>query len=150
MSREGIKHLVQCHCVLPQYRGRTVPVFHKFVVFSVVEDDKVTPKIVNCGNCGAVHKVFEIGRSEIVIGKDDSRSAITVADITPSIPVDLQELLSTYNVDIATWEEVAFSLENEVFGKPIVLLREEVDGTTQGKYLEIVSRTKFKVVPFVD
>ena len=40
MSVEGVKHLIQCHCVLPQYRNANPPMFHKFVTFSVVDDDQ--------------------------------------------------------------------------------------------------------------
>ena len=62
----GFKHLVQCHCVLPQFRRRPEPVFHLFVVFSVLgNDDKVEPKYAECNNCGAVHHVTEVGQSEI-------------------------------------------------------------------------------------
>ena len=63
---QGFKHLVQCHCILPQYRKMKDPVFHKFVVFSTIDKkDNVEPKNVQCNNCGVIHKVFDICKSEI-------------------------------------------------------------------------------------
>ncbi len=34
----GQKHLIECHCILPQYRRSSNTVYHKFVVFSVIDD----------------------------------------------------------------------------------------------------------------
>lgn len=114
--------------------------FHKFVVFSVVNDkDEVTPKIVECNNCGAVHKVTELSKSEIVVGKDSVRSSVTVEDIKLSIPENIAGVLKSYNVDLPTWEEVQFSVENGDWGKEFILTKEEVEGVTQGKILRLVS-----------
>ena len=35
----GIKHLIQCHCILPQYRNIDDPIFHKFIVFSKMDSN---------------------------------------------------------------------------------------------------------------
>lgn len=135
----GVKHLVQCHCMLPQFRNNPVPVFHKFIVFSIIDDeDQVISKVVECNNCGAVHKVSELGKSNIVIGREDLRSVITIQDIQLSLPDNVSQILKSYNADITTWEEVQFGLENEEWGKEIVLTREEVQGITQGKILKLV------------
>ena len=67
----GQKHTIQCHCILPQYKGRKDPIFHKVVVFSVIgDDDKVQEKIVNCNNCGVPHRIIDICQSEIIF-KDE-------------------------------------------------------------------------------
>ena len=127
------------------------PVFHKFVVFSVVNDkDEVTPKIVECNNCGAVHKVTELSKSEIVVGKDSVRSSVTVEDIKLSIPENIAGVLKSYNVDLPTWEEVQFSVENGDWGKEFILTKEEVEGVTQGKILRLVSPpSNIKIESFV-
>jgi hypothetical protein len=127
------------------------PVFHKFVVFSVVNDkDEVTPKIVECNNCGAVHKVTELSKSEIVVGKDSIRSSVTVEDIKLSIPENIAGVLKSYNVDLPTWEEVQFSVENGDWGKEFILTKEEVEGVTQGKILRLVSPpSNIKIESFV-
>ena len=77
----GQQHLIQCHCVLPQYRGRKDPVYHKFTVFSIIdESDTVVPKFVQCNNCGVIHKVYDICKSEIITGKDEMRNTAKIDD----------------------------------------------------------------------
>ncbi len=40
----GLKHMVECNCILPQYRNQTPAVFHQFVVFSIINrDDELQP-----------------------------------------------------------------------------------------------------------
>jgi len=146
---EGVKHLIQCHCVLPQYRKLPEPLFHKFVVFSVIDDeDQVVPKMARCNNCGAVHKVIEIGRSEIVIRKEDSRAITTEAELALSLPEDLVKLFRTYEVDLATWEQTAFILDNQKWNSTITLIRETEDDDTSGKILTILGTNRFRVDTF--
>ena len=93
---KGAKHLIQCHCILPQFRRMKDPIFHKFVVFTVIDDnDKVLPKIVHCNNCGIVHNVVDICQSEIVTGREMSLSVMTKEDIRACIPENLSKLLDT-------------------------------------------------------
>lgn len=127
------------------------PVFHKFVVFSVINDkDEVIPKIVECNNCGTVHKVTELGKSEIVVGRDSVSSAVSIEDIQLSLPDNISKILKNYKVDLPTWEEVQFSLENDEWGKEILLTKEEVDGVTQGKILRLISTPdKIKIESFI-
>lgn len=135
----GIKHLIQCHCILPQYRNTPNPIFHRFVVFSVIDDDDaVVPKVVACNNCGAVHKVTEIWKSSIVIGRDDLQSAMTVEDISLSLPDNVVQVLKSYKVDLPTWEEVLFAFEQDAWGTEIVLTRDTVGELTQGKMLRLI------------
>ena len=48
----GTKHLIQCHCVLPQFRKMDNPIFHKFVVYSrFSEESIVEERLVKCNNC---------------------------------------------------------------------------------------------------
>ena len=83
---KGVKHLVQCHCILPQYKNAKDPVFHKFTVFSVIDDsDTVVSKYAECNNCGAAHKVYDICKSEIVVGKDEVRSYLKISDFQAQV-----------------------------------------------------------------
>ena len=103
----GQQHLIQCHCVLPQYRGRKDPVYHKFTVFSIIdESDTVVPKFVQCNNCGVIHKVYDICKSEIITGKDEMRNTAKIDDFKFGIPNDLINLLTTYNCDVNIWEHI--------------------------------------------
>ena len=77
----GFKHLIQCHCILPQYRKLDNPIFHKFVVFSKFGDDEdVIPKIVKCNNCDVAHKVTDFCKSEIMLDGEDVH-ILSVGDI---------------------------------------------------------------------
>ena len=80
-----VKHLIECHCTLPQYRNRPDIVYHKFPVFSLLESDSVVEKLARCNNCDAVHRVFDVCKSEIFIGDLDI-SAIKTQQEAPSAP----------------------------------------------------------------
>ena len=144
---KGVKHLLQCHCVLPQYRKMPDPVFHQFMAFSIIdlESDTVIPKFSECNNCGAVHKVIDFCRSEIVVGKEDMRSQLSIKDIRHSIPEALFELLEAYNKEIPDFEHAQFILENESWDDYIVLTREEIEDYVQGKLVRFISNEKFRV-----
>ena len=146
----GIKHLIECHCILPQYRSRKNPVFHKFIVFSVVDpSDTCVPKFVQCNNCSAVHKVYDMCKSEIIVGKDELRSVTKIEEIKLGLNSDVKELLESYDCDIASWEMVKFVIENEQWGKTVVITQDTIDETIQGKALVVVSKDNFKIENFM-
>tara|TARA_B100000131_G_scaffold282079_1_gene289075 strand:- start:254 stop:715 length:462 start_codon:yes stop_codon:yes gene_type:complete len=142
----GFKHLVQCHCILPQYKNKPEPLFHKFPVFSVVdESDTVIVKYAECNNCGAAHKVYDLCKSEILVGRDEVRSKMSITDFKFSLPSDLYELLVQYNKELPDFEMSQFIIDNEVWDKTIVLTREEMDDTIQGKLLRFLEDNKFRI-----
>jgi len=145
----GIKHLVTCRCVLPQFRMSQNPPQHQFVVFSVVGDDGTTvPKFAQCNNCGVIHRVTEINRSEVVSGREDMRSIPTIDDIKLDMPPRLADLLETNSADLATWEAVQHVLETKQWGSFAVLTTDEEVGLRQGKYVRIMGENLFKVETF--
>jgi hypothetical protein len=147
---DGVKHLVQCHCVLPQYRKRKDPVFHKFLAFSIIDDDdNVIPKFVQCDNCGIVHRVIDICKSEFVTGREELKTFTQKADIAFSLDKSICEVLESYNCDISTWEEVKFIIDYQKWGRRVVLTRETIDSQTQGKALVINGRNDMQIEPFV-
>lgn len=146
----GIKHLIECHCVLPQYRNSTNPVFHKFVVFSIIDNsDTVIPKYVQCNNCDVVHKVFDICKSEIAMGKDELRAVIRKEEILLGMRQDVISVLESYNVDLPTWENVKFILDNKKWGSFVVLAKDTLDNEDTGKALVFESAEKFKIETFI-
>jgi hypothetical protein len=150
MNAKGTKHLIECHCILPQYKNRKNPVFHKFIVFSEIdESDTVVPKFVQCNNCNVVHKVFDICKSEISFGRDELKTVTTIEEIRFGIPGDVQHILDNYNCDLPTWEMTKYIIDNEKWGESIVLTQEEIDGSTQGKSLVVSSKNSFKIESFV-
>jgi hypothetical protein len=143
---KGVKHLVQCHCILPQYRNKKNPIFHKFVVFSIIDnDDSVIPKLSQCNNCGVVHNVFDICKSEVVRGVDDSISGLTMRDLKTSLPKDVISVLESYECDIPTWENVKFIFDESLWGEGVVLAKEEIGELTQIKIMTIASENKIKI-----
>ena len=146
-KRKGVKHLLQCHCVLTKYRQMSDPIFHQFMAFSVIdlESDTVVPKFAECNNCGAVHKVIDFCKSEIIAGKEDMSTQLSIDDIRHSIPESVFEILESYNKEIPDYEHAQFILENGLWEDYIVLTREEIDDYVQGKLVRFVSNEKFRV-----
>jgi len=149
--KSGIKHLVQCHCILPQYKHVDEPKFHQFVVFSIIdeESDTVTPKFASCNNCGAVHKVIDICKSELVTGRDEVVTQMAIEDFKMSLPSDLFELLLAYQKEAADFEHAQFLIENEKWKDHIILTREEIDDMVQGKLVKFLGPVKFRVESYI-
>lgn len=151
MARVGVKHLVSCVCVLPQLSRSTAAPSYQFTVFSVLDDvtDDLEPSFVQCTNCGVVHKVVDVCRSTIVRGRDELRGVVTVDDVKGSLPEKFVVILEQNRVDLATWQQVAWSLENKIWGQNVILSSEFIDGVRQGKMLTILGESLFKVSPFL-
>ena len=151
---EGIKHLIECQCVLPQFRNANPPVYHKFVVFSVINDsDSVVNKVAQCNNCGILHKVFEIGKSEILTGDEDGTSSVlTKEDIKMMLPSSVSNVLENYSADLPTWEQCLFIVENKRWDTAVVVSREvnEDNGTSKGKIMRVAEGGGIKLETFVD
>lgn len=143
---KGQKHLIQCHCILPQYRGSENPVFHKFVVFSLVEDDNsVREKISNCNNCGIAHKVVDLCKSEILFSNEDVKASFSVEDFKLSLPSAVFELLDSYKKGVDDYEYAQFIIDYDKWGTKLILTREEINGKTEGKILNFLSKDKYRV-----
>jgi hypothetical protein len=125
------------------------PLFHKFIVFTVIDNnDKAIPKLVHCNNCGVVHNVTDVCQSEIVTGREMSLSVMTKEDIRPCISENIAKVLDTYECEIPVWEEVQFYYETNLPPPPIVLTREEFDSVTTGKILHLLGGPKIKIETF--
>lgn len=146
----GQKHVIKCRCILHQFKTKKNPPTHSFVVFSIInDDDSVVSKYVQCNNCGIIHKVTDIGRSEIINGKEHMSSIVTLNETKMSIPERLVILLEANNVDQPTWEYTKFIIDNERWGDCVVLSTDETEGTKQGKYVIILGENLFKIESFV-
>lgn len=146
----GVKHLVQCHCVLPQFRNTNPTIFHKFVVFSVIDDkDQIAEKVSKCPNCDALHRVTEIGKSEIVHGRDGSSAAMDVEDIKSQLPTGLVTILDRHKVDDATYEQALFYVNTYNTDEPIVLAKERLEESTSVKALWMRPDRSFRIETIV-
>jgi len=146
---EGVKHIIECHCILPQYRERKDPVYHKFVAFSTIdESDTVVPFHYQCNNCATVHKIYDICKSEIVAGKDESASVERIKDISLSLSKSLVELFESYSLDLPDYMMARYIIENKKWGTTIVLSKESEDQNTSGKILRFIEADRFRVESF--
>lgn len=145
----GVKHLIKCRCVLPQFKSLHEPPTHQFVVFSVVDDaDRVTNKFAQCNNCGVIHKVIDICKSEILSNKEDMSSILSIDDLKSGLPANLAKILEMNNSDLPSWEACSFIMENKKWGNFVVLTTDFENGTRQGKYVQILGENLFKVNTF--
>ena len=146
----GIKHLIQCHCVLPQYRSLASPLFHKFIVFSNVdEEDLVLPKLARCNNCDAIHKITDFCKSEIILGLEDTTAITTKDEIKPAIPEEIIEILDSHNCDLPTWEHCADILKNKLWNTEVVIAKENIGDATQFKVMKIKNRNDVKIETYL-
>tara|TARA_B100000700_G_C14368432_1_gene544824 strand:+ start:10 stop:468 length:459 start_codon:yes stop_codon:yes gene_type:complete len=145
---KGLKHLVECHCVLPQFRNKKQNSYHKFVVFSIIDNaDSVIPKQSICNNCGVIHNVYDIGKSEILSGQELG-AVMQIKDIKLMIPSSLSEVLISYDCDISVWEHALFVLQNSTYPERIVLNRKSEDDIISGKILNIDGPNKYQIIPY--
>ena len=113
------------------------------------ESDTVVPKYAQCNNCGTIHKVYDICKSEIITGKDEMKSTSKIEDFKFRLPNDLVNLLVNYNCEISIWGNVYFAFSNEKWGTKIILTRESINDETFGKVLNIKNERQFLVEDFI-
>lgn len=143
---EGLKHLVECRCMLPQLRSKGI--LHKFVVFSELDGDSVKLKFAQCNNCGVIHKVTDICKSTVLSGKEHLSSILTIDDIKTSLVTtskDIAAALDRLNVDLATWENVKFIIVNKKWNNFVTLSSETEDGLVLLKYIVILGENLFRI-----
>lgn len=146
---KGQLHLIKCRCVLPQFKNKKDPINHQFVVFSIIDNnDNVKVKFSQCNNCGIIHKIIDICKSEIIPSKENLNSILSIDDIKTSLPSNLVDILERNQLDLPYWEQAKFIFENKKWGEFVLLAQEEEQSIKQGKYVRIMSETFFKVETF--
>lgn len=144
-----IRHLLECQCVLKIFEKETKPIYHKFPVFSIVENDKVIPKYVKCNNCSAIHYTTEPSKSEIMWGKDNLSGLVAeIDDISSNLCMqgfeNITNTLVTHKVlDVSLWELVEFLIEENIEGF-VTLEKNEINDNIVLKNLYI-KEGKFKI-----
>jgi hypothetical protein len=140
----GTRHLIQCHCVLPQYRKMEDPIFHKFIVYSRVDEkDDIIEKISACNNCGVLHRIFDYCRSEVLSGIDDANIVTSISDIKKNIPEELTEILYNHECDISVWENAWDIVENKLWQSSVVLAKKQIGDNIQIKTCTVHDIEKF-------
>jgi len=147
-NKEYVKHIIMCKCILPQFEHMQNPPTHRFIVFSELDANaEVVPSFAQCSNCGIVHKVIEVGKSQI-LKKETSTILPTIKEIKLSLPKELVELLEQYNLELYSWQEVQWIFDNESWGRTVVLTKEEIDGICNGKYIQFFGRNNWRINKF--
>lgn len=145
----GQKHLIKCRCVLPQFKKMEEPPAHKFIVFSAIQDNgDVIVKYAQCNNCGVIHRVTDICKSEILSGKENMNSIMKIEDIRPSLHPNFVGILESNSADLATWEALQFIVENKRWGDHVVLTTESEGDEIHGKYIRVLGESLCKVESF--
>ena len=142
----GVTHTIECHCVLPLYKNKSPPVYHKFVVYNKVDENgSVLPKYVNCNNCGITHFVYEICKSEIKVGKEDLPTVRRIDEVKLSLPEKLVKFLESYEVQTFVYEKIEDAISKEIFPTEIILKREIIDESHHVKIINVTSENTFTV-----
>ena len=123
----GTKHLIQCHCMLPQYRKMAEPVFHKFVVYSKVSEKD------------------EICKSEIVTKIEDTDVIIDEEEIKLGLPDKVVKILEKNNSDLATYEAIDHIFEEEIWDTEVVVARQTQGEKINLEILHIKSESRFRL-----
>lgn len=151
---EYIKHLVECKCVLQQFKHLPEPLWHSFVVFSEIDDlGNIVPSFAQCNNCLVIHRVTEVGTSTI-LNKESLVSLPTIEELSSEIPEKLVSTISKYDCPLTTYQELSFIFKHKLWGKIVILVKEVIteNGTsiTSGKYVQILGDTLWKISSFED
>ena len=142
----GIKHLIECHCYLAIYKKQEKLINHKFPVYSKFDENGiVVKKNVKCNNCDAFHFVYDICKSEIKPGKDQSNLVISKEDLKEMLPQRVSNFLSSNNCDISIWEHVKDIIDERRWGEHVVIKRDIIDEKQQIKYITIDANKNIKI-----
>lgn len=147
---QPFKHIIQCRCILPQFKNKKNVLFHKFIAFSVLEDDDtVKETFINCNNCGVVHKIVDLCKTEIQENSDDWQT-IKKEDLRISLPEDVLSVLDSYDCDLATFQHALWIIENEKWGERIIVDKNESEERIEGKYLIFNGNQKYRIETFYE
>jgi len=150
-NKNYIRHLIECQCVLPIFKKNTKIIYHKFPVFSLIDEESNTlkHKYVSCNNCDIIHKVFDINKSNIMWGKEGYKTyVITKDDIRITLEqeglTDIVNLLYSADCDVSIWELTNYVFENNIEDQIIVIESQEIENNVSVKYIELKDK-KFKI-----
>ena len=142
----GIKHLIECHCVLRIFNHDDQVYNHKFPVYSKLDDTgKIIPKLSKCNNCQSLHYVHDYCTSDLRGGKDESMITLSIDDIALSLPDKLVNTLVKVDSDISTWEHCLDIIEEKRWGEHVVLSRDIINENEHVKILLINNENQFKI-----
>tara|TARA_B000000557_G_C20809735_1_gene459463 strand:- start:942 stop:1436 length:495 start_codon:yes stop_codon:yes gene_type:complete len=150
LNKNYINHMIECQCILPIFKNKTKPLYHKFIVFSTFdENDRINLKYSICDNCKSVHKITEIQKSEILWGKEGLKSLVrSKEDIIFNFKNEnLNEVINILlknDCELNIWEQIEFIFENNLENHTTMISKEELEEFYIIKFLEYKDK-KFKL-----
>ena len=145
---KGIKHLVECRCILPTLKDRDNPPFHKFVVFSIVDkNDNVKEKMVSCNNCDINHLINDLCGSKIMTA-EGTVATLTREDIGMMLPESVVSVLETYEKTLPDYEHINFMINQNKVEDFLVLTSDISDNKKVGKILRYKGGGRFIIEPY--
>ena len=144
----GYKHLIKCNCILHQFKNHKDPPQHCFIVFSIFDDDVIRKSYEKCNNCGIVHHIVDVCKSNILTGKEEIKSILDIDELKTAIPARIADILEKNSVDYATWKQVQWIVDTQQWGLFVCLSKEKIEHKIVGKNLIILGRDLFKFESF--
>ena len=141
-----INHVVDCQCILQIYSKVEKPIYHKFVVFSTITEDNFDIKYVECNNCGLIHEVYDVGKSNLKSDGDKYKALVTTKeDLQYNLPEKYVNFLVKNKVEETyIWENINYLLENNIAGN-IIYNKETIDNKVICSFISINEDNTFKI-----
>ena len=142
----GQKHLIECHCYLKIFDDGESRVNHKFPVYSKFDNQgRVIPKLQKCNNCDTLHFIYDICKSELRAGKDETSITVDVEELCLMLPERLANIFIKNSCGIADIEHAIDIIEEERWGEHIVIRRDVIDEEEQIKIVKIIDDKRFHI-----
>lgn len=142
-----ITHLIECSCILPLYSKSEKPIYHKFPVFSTLnEKEELEEKYVACNNCDVIHKVTDFCSSEVMTDTSNYRGLVTTKeDLEHSLNDKIISVLIKNDCEVDVWEKLDFLFENNISDHVVISKKyEESSVICQIIYIESDGSYKIK------
>lgn len=140
------RHAIRCRCFLKQQQQQREQTPFTFLTCSLLIDGAVVPSYVECPNCGIMHRVHDVCRSDIQNRTELTGAVKTIDDIRASLPDKLSSVMTSYELDVSSWQQAQLIVDNELWGEHVILKTEQLpDGVKIVKLMRILSATLVKV-----
>jgi len=119
-------------------------------VFSLIDDSEtVVSKHARCNNCGVIHNIIDICKSEVMLGQEVG-AVMTKEDCGMMLPAGVKQILETYECEVPDWEHALYILQNEKWNDFIIVNREDTEiGDLAGKILKFLAPGNYRLEPFL-
>ena len=144
--KDYISHLIECQCILPVYNKVEKPVYHNFVVFSLIEEGTLEEKYVECNNCGIIHKIKDFNKSDFISDTTNYKNlVVNKEDLSYNMPAKYLEFLTSKKIEeIYIWEKINYLLDNNI-EEEVIFNRSKVDNFIICEIIQVIDKDNFKL-----